>query len=161
MTEKEMIEIKHGSENMVDLLNQEQTELKKDMIEEMAKCYCDYCMAQTGEKKCENQADKRCRVFWDCEFFYNAGYRKIPEGAVVLTREEYYRLKSLESRVAELENGIAKSMLGCEFMPECCIEERKRTASVVNEIKAFVYNNDGLIEKINNIAKRYGVEVEE
>lgn len=89
MTEKEMIEIKHGSENMVDLLNQEQTELKTAMIEEMAKSYCDYCMAQTGEKKCENQADKRCRVFWDCEFFYNAGYRKIPEGAVVLTEDEW------------------------------------------------------------------------
>ena len=41
MTEKEMIEIKHGSENMVDLLNQEQAELKTAMIEELGNTlYC-------------------------------------------------------------------------------------------------------------------------
>ena len=85
MTEKEMIEIKHGSENMVDLLNQEQTELKKDMIEEMAEILGYSC----GSKSMDD-----CNEFDDCDEcratdFYNAGYRKIPEGAVVLTRDEW------------------------------------------------------------------------
>lgn len=110
------------------------------------------------------------------ETVYNAGYRNCKD-KVVLTRKEWARLRNLEinyndaydnfllenaeliKRVQELEDRMAKSMLGCEFLPDCTIEERKRVVSdVVNEIKAFVYNNDGLMEKINNIAKKYGVE---
>lgn len=169
MTEKEMIEIKHGSENMADLLNQEQAELKKAMIEELGNTL--YCKQDKFDLS---------NPFEVAKAVVEEGYRKIPEGSVVLTMEEWARLRNLEinyndaynnyllennklnKRVQELEYGIAKSMLGCEFLPDCCIEERKRVVSdVVNEIKAFVYNNDGLIEKINNIAKRYGVEVEE
>lgn len=157
MTEKEMIEIKHGSENMVDLLNQEQAELKKAMIEEMAKSYCDYCMAQTGEKKCENQADKRCRVFWDCEFFYNAGYRKILDGAVVLTKDEWekYQITQRDWN-AIYYDGIDKAR------KETAREILQSLSSVIHDNTRYgnnfvvVYTND-----LDEIAKQFGVEVEE
>ena len=37
------------------------------------------------------------------------------------------REQQLENRVKELEQGIAKSMLGCEFLPECTKEREKET----------------------------------
>ena len=39
---------------------------------------------------------------------------------------------------------------------------RKETArEIINEIKAFIYNNDNLMERINIIAKQYGVDLGE
>lgn len=109
---------------------------EKEMIEEMAKCYCDYCMAQTGEKKCENQADKRCSVFWDCEFFYNAGYRKIPEGAVVIDKDYLNTIKEAVSA-----------------------HTRKETArEILNKVD---YESNGQTKQITDLLRRkYGVEVE-
>jgi hypothetical protein len=49
---------------------------------EEAQCYSDNNFAECT--KIKNVVDK----------LYNAGYRKIPENAVVLTREEYEKLKS-------------------------------------------------------------------
>lgn len=38
----------------------------------------------------------------------------------------------------------------------------KETArEIINEIKAFIYNDDNLMERINIIAKQYGVDVAE
>lgn len=150
MTEEEMIEVKHGSENMCDLLNQEQTELKTAMIEEMAGILGYSC----GSKSMDD-----CNEFDDCDEcratdFYNAGYRKIPEGAVVLTEEQ---MDMLVSR-AYYEDQVKKA--------------RKETA---REIFSEVLDLEGLTlirdmgwektyETIYNemieIAKRFGVEVE-
>ena len=73
--------------------------MDKQMIEEMAKLVQgDMC----GDVPCEecNYHGKMkilpryCGVYLIAEKLYNAGYRKISEGAVVLTREEWKRMKS-------------------------------------------------------------------
>lgn len=60
---------------------------KQKQIEEMAKVYC-----QNGFKCEENCQTNGCRVYEVCTELYDAGYRKIPENAVVLTGEEYKTL---------------------------------------------------------------------
>ncbi|MBR4889727.1 MAG: hypothetical protein IKU15_00225 [Clostridia bacterium] len=37
----------------------------------------------------------------------------------------------LKDRIAELENGVAKSMLGCEFLPECTNEKLNQFATLL------------------------------
>ena len=103
MTEKEMIEIKHGSENMCDLLNQEQAELKKAMIEEMKKDMCE----EYGTDLCHNECHCDCANDFIAEMLYEKGYRKIPEGAVVLTREEFENInKDYCDRINNLQTYI-------------------------------------------------------
>lgn len=46
-----------------------------------------------------------------------------------LTKE----IDRLENRVKELEEGIAKSMLGCEFLPECTNDKLKEFAERLKE----------------------------
>ena len=46
-----------------------------------------------------------------------------------LTKE----IDRLENRVKELEEGIAKSMLGCEFLPECTNDKLKQFAERLKE----------------------------
>ena len=45
--------------------------------------------------------------------------------------------EQLKDRIAELEEGIAKSMLGCEFLPECTNEKLKQFAE---RLKERLYN---------------------
>ena len=52
---------------------------KQKQIEEMYKEFLSYKFKTAMEKFSYKEM---------CEYFYNAGYRKIPEGAVVLTEEE-------------------------------------------------------------------------
>ena len=63
---------------------------KQKQIEEMAKTYC-----QNGFKCDDNCQTNGCRVYEVCTELYNAGYRKIPEGAVVMTEGEYNSLRML------------------------------------------------------------------
>ena len=131
-----MIEIKYGSENMCDLLNKEQTELKKAMIEELGHAL--YC--KQDKFVLSNPFDVAKAVVEE-------GYRKIPEGAVVLTREEN------EKWLDFLELNIKKA--------------RKETArEFVKALKKKLYTNNYCQEivteeHIDEIAKQFGVEVEE
>ena len=138
---------------------------EKEMIEEMAKCYCDYCMAQTGERECENQADKSCSVFWDCEFYYNAGYRKIPKEAVIQVPEKiYFQDKEFDMQVMYMARSTYDAILA---------QARKETArEILDQIKFLVEERNGsdiedlsidgtiLEEVLDEIAKQFGVEVE-
>lgn len=85
--------------------------MDKQMIEEMAKLVQgDMC----GDVPCEecNYHGKMkilpryCGVYLIAEKLYNAGYRKIPEGAVVLTETEYNDL--LSDEVKTIERDIAE-----------------------------------------------------
>ena len=84
---------------------------------------------------------------------YNAGYRKIPENVVVLTKEEYIDLSR-------------------NYVTEQIEKARKETAKeIINEIvycarintKAVdgVINKNSFVECVEVLAKKYGVEVEE
>ena len=146
---------------------------KQEQIEEMANYYCEYCKKQTGEKFCEHIDDKSCNIFFEAELFYNAGYRKIPEDSVVLSREEYKRL---------LDNAIRVDM---EYLDHELAKTRKETAKeifyrVVNICRKEIDFQDGTINtqleplyfgiingcdfvmhEVKRLAKQYGVEVEE
>lgn len=146
---------------------------KQEQIEEMANYYCEYCKKQTGEKFCEHIDDKSCNIFFEAELFYNAGYRKIPEDSVVLSREEYKRL---------LDNAIRVDM---EYLDHELAKTRKETAKeifyrVVNICRKEIDFQDGTINtqleplyfgiingcdfvmyEVKRLAKQYSVEVEE
>ena len=146
---------------------------KQEQIEEMANYYCEYCKKQTGEKFCEHIDDKSCNIFFEAELFYNAGYRKIPEDSVVLSREEYKRL---------LDNAIRVDM---EYLDHELAKTRKETAKeifyrVVNICRKEIDFQDGTIntqleplyfgiingcdfvmDEVKRLAKQYGVDVEE
>ena len=92
---------------------------KQEQIAEMANYYCEYCKKQTGEKFCEHIDDKSCNIFFEAELFYNAGYRKIHEDSVVLSREEYKRL---------LDNAIRVDM---EYLDHELAKTRKETAKEI------------------------------
>lgn len=48
-------------------------------------------------------------------------------------------LKTCKARIAELEEGIAKSMLGCEFLPECTHDKLKQFVErAVEKVKETV-----------------------
>lgn len=89
---------------------------------------------------------------YETECFYNAGYRKIEEGAVVLTREEYDEF---------LRQGAM-----IDFLKECNKEVRKGTAEKFAErLKEhpiaktwFLYNADG---KINVVIDEICKEISE
>lgn len=60
---------------------------KQNQIEEIARIICD----NYNNGGCEIDGDVcnyRCSCYEDCKKLYNAGYRKIPENAVVLTGTE-------------------------------------------------------------------------
>lgn len=72
-----------------------------------------------------------------------------------LTKE----IDRLENRVKELEDGIAKSMLGCEFLPECTKEKEKE---VVEKFIKAVYKELYELGKIYALpetldADKYGI----
>lgn len=75
---------------------------KQEQIGEMAKIYC------KNEFLCgKNCQTVGCYVHEICETLYNAGYRKIPENAVILTPEERdEEMKAYNEERAEFENEI-------------------------------------------------------
>lgn len=56
--------------------------------------------------------------------------------------------KTLKDRIAELEYGIAKSMLGCEFLPECTNEKLKQFAERLKEESAFYRNGERITDMV-------------
>ena len=64
-----------------------------------------------------------------------------------ITVGEYLRgMQRLKDRVAELEEGIAKSMLGCEFLPECTNDTLKQFAERLKD-----YFENKLVDEFGNI----------
>lgn len=113
------------------------------MIEEMAKILCD-----------------RYGTMSDCKmlacYLYSQNYRKLPENAVVLTREEYEDLKIAKDFDYGYHNGESNMTLYYENirLPEV----RKETA---REILKYLMQFEGYAAYAGEeLAKKYGVEVE-
>ena len=78
---------------------------KQEQIEEMAKFM--HYKAHGKDKDCDNE---KCEMCWcscknDAELLYNAGYRKIDDNCLVLSREEYKRITTelvTEQRATEI-----------------------------------------------------------
>ena len=87
------------------------------------------------------------------EGLYNAGYRKIPENAVVLTKEEYIDLSRnyVTEQIEQVRKKTAKEIL--QALYDKCYEITDETGESMGN---FVVDDDILC-----LAKHYGVEVEE
>lgn len=78
---------------------------KEQLIEEMAKCKV--CYQRFGKCPLENKSP--CTDYTNAENMYERGYRKVPDGAVILTPEERdEELKACNEKQAELENEIER-----------------------------------------------------
>lgn len=96
---------------------------KQKKIEEMAKCTC----GNYNNGGCEIDGfvcNYRCSYYEEFEKLYNAGYRKIPENAVVLT----------DDNVEELADIIVKSPKMQETMSRLIKAWRKETAEEFAEM---------------------------
>ena len=123
---------------MVDLLNQEMKELQgsQKQIEEFA---CDLYNAWCGDIVIGD------KYKWVAKKLMALGYRKIPEGAVVLTREAYGSLKELEFDCREeylsgYEDGKVKAR------KETAEKFSERLKAKLNEWLEDNEDNDGKID---------------
>lgn len=132
--------------------------MNKQIIEEMAQCknFNGYTCKSCGVKNA-------CDRYILAEELYNEGYRKIPENAVVLTKEEYDELrvgKDFNYGVYCGESNM-KSYYENIGLPEARKETAEKFAERVK--MAFYYEFDELIpsimaDKIDEICKELGGE---
>lgn len=124
---------------------------KQEQIDEIAKYVCNACEMGHGFDGCSyggREHYKRCSITQKtAEKLYNAGYRKIPENAVVLTKEEYIDLSR-------------------NYVTEQIEQVRKETAEkILNELidssNKITFFDCRMALGLDKLAKQYGVEVEE
>ena len=142
---------------------------KKKQIEEMAKAIqlggcldndsadCDTCPFYQGIIIDGNNNDPHCVDYYTANSLYNAGYRKIPDGAVVLTQEEfdndYVTKDDRDFWKSRYDILVSKAKL-------LIAQARKETArEIVSWIRGTKYSSR-LWDELDLIAQRYGVEVE-
>lgn len=115
------------------------------MIEEMAKVMAENWFNET--------------IISTAERLINAGYRKIPEGSVVLSKEEYEGLQMAKDFNYGYHEGEKNMTLYYENikLPEARKETAKEILKDVLEGIGEFYAGD-IVEEL---AKKYGVEVEE
>ena len=167
---------------------------RQEQIEEMAKYVCNVCDFKCDWFQSGMKEDSICTTAQEtAEALYNAGYRKIQDGTVVLSREEYEMLKSLydtqkgaimTSSIGDLPltvEGLRKAVdeitrlnrvetelqeLNAKYYNEAkdlrreLKQTRKDTAKAILNVLYFNLQN-GVMGRIQEIAKNYGVEVEE
>lgn len=89
---------------------------EKEMIEEMAKLCCWFenrkCTANPG---IDDVCDMFCQFGQACKKLMSEGYRKIPEGSVVLSNEEYNEMvedfKQMEKDLKDIRDKTIKEVL--------------------------------------------------
>ena len=120
---------------------------EEQQIEEMAKIYCK--TEFLCNKGCQTEG---CRIYEICDTLYNAGYRKVPEDSVVLSREEYIDLSRnyVGEQVAQAHKETAEKILDL-LVPDC-------KACDENWHSGCLCLRATLVEKI---AKQFGVEIKE
>lgn len=164
---------------------------EKEMIEEMAKILDECCnyYDENGNhlgnkcRSCEHWCDTNnlCCSYnkKEAEALYNAGYRKIPEGWVVLTSEQYSNYLILQTNEEWLKNKATELQADNERLYKNLgkFKEsvRKETAKEIFEkVLSYIGSNqkfcivdndnqtlidcDKLWEFVGILAKQYGVE---
>lgn len=145
--------------------------IKKDQIEEMAigleeEFVLCGTLSSCGTKRCSRCFSK---------YLYEQGYRKLSEDSVVLSREEYEKLKQYEEKV---ENGACFTQK--EWLELCDEEyrretenllkvrqlERKETArEILNELidssNKITFFDCRMALGLDKLAKQYGLEIKE
>ena len=112
--------------------------MNKEQIEEMAKkmkqCYEKYGLLNFK---------------WFAEAIYNAGYRKVPECAIILTKEEYDKLGLFEETVQEYKSDKCQPVL---------VKERKTLKKYPTDIVDFIRKETAkeFAEKLKEICLQRG-----
>ena len=119
---------------------------KQEQIEEMAVIGCvRNPQAHTAEEcaKCDFKQGQ-CNAYRHAEALYDAGYRKIQDGTVVLSREEYEMLKSLydTQKGAIMTSSIGDLPLTVEGLRKAVdeITRLNRVETELQELNAKYYN---------------------
>lgn len=143
----------------------------KQQIEEIAEWICSYnCDRSTCFGGCE-----KCDNYKLANNLYEQGYRKLPENAVVLTKEEYDEIKQYQSYIPELKKAFDKVRNAtaemykdeCEYWKSRCEEignvASKETArEILRRFVEFSENPCNSREDIlEELARQFGVEVKE
>lgn len=124
---------------MVDLHNQEMKELqeKQKQIEEMARVMCYYNAKNFDSCTVCRKGLWSCGMLENAERLYNAGYRKIPEDAVVLTRERHEELEkavdSVQVAVSSFTRLETLYKIKCKELELAEEKARKETAEKFKE----------------------------
>jgi hypothetical protein len=122
---------------------------KKEMIEEMKKLCCWFenrkCTANPG---IDDICDMSCEYGQACEKLMSEGYRKIPKGSVVLSKEEFDK-----DYVTKQDRDYWKNKT--EILGNRLKEARKETAK---EIIKMIEERYGYIGILEDIAKQFEVE---
>jgi hypothetical protein len=119
-------------------------------IEEMAKVIAKYISSRDFEVKFITNPDSKAFPFSHtagvAEDLYNAGYRKIPEGAVVLTGEEFEALTSDLDKTdyGDFENGYSQGYK--QSSKETAEKLAKKLKAKLNE---WLEDNEDLNGKID------------
>lgn len=141
---------------------------KEKQIEEIANAICSYCKGMT-EEECER--GKEC-CEWrlhEARSYYEQGYRKIPEGSVVLSKEEYDELKGRAEEVFNEMTERMKAEIKIEKkMGNRKVEQsRKETArEIIIALVGHTLTEDGWswtisIEDVKWLTEKYGIEIKE
>ena len=136
---------------------------KQEQIEKIAKVMYGYIC---GDDKCKTCiSNSQCISYRDAKDLYDAGYRRISENAVVLTKKEYERLKNDRKIrvVTKHEEDDYEVCIPASDYDEMLKQERKETAKEFAEkLKSKLYDLEGIVQEddIDELLKEYGVEVE-
>ena len=130
---------------------------KQKQIEEMAKVLDEYWGKHNTcpfDKNCPYLGGSVRFTCSDCmraNDIYNAGYRKIPEGAVVLTRERYEALLQEQKRLKEIVDRIP-----CGYE----LKEKTRKETAEKLLDKVDNESNGQTKAITDLLrKEYGVKV--
>lgn len=102
---------------------------KEQLIKEICKLICATCAQFDG-------CAINCKAHRDtAEVLYKAGYRKVPDGAVILTPEERdEELKACNEKQAELENEIYGLKTNYDCLCEHCTDLENKNVAAQNMI---------------------------
>ena len=130
--------------------------MDKQMIEEMAKEMCGGCIENELMTCSFSREEIPCEFAKSfAESLFNAGYRKIPEGAGVLTKEEYNNMQFVTEFI-----GTKQKIGACDFNRVFLQHERKiRKETAEKLLNKVDYESNGQTKAITDLLrKEYGVE---
>lgn len=135
------------------------------MIEDMARIICKGTSNEGFCEKCDFKKHEQfgytyqCRKFDDAEALYNAGYRKIGDDEIVIKKREYDTLLKTYTQIYDnayhwgLKVGEEKTAM--DILQEL---KDRQTFMLADE----VFGRENVItRKINELAEKYGVELED
>lgn len=132
---------------------------KEKQIREIAKIIMEAIQGETHLVKPANIFEAAV----EAEALYNAGYRKIPEDSVVLTREEYENMQF----VAELI-GTKQKIGACDFNRVVLQRTKQARKETAREILNYLWKQRNIIgqlmifeKNLIELAKQYNVKIGE